>query len=59
MAMLAAAQASGEVRGDLTPERLLDLLVGQILARAFAGADTGPAWREAAFADWWELVKAR
>jgi AcrR family transcriptional regulator len=59
MELLAAAQASGELRGDLEPERMLDLLAGPILARAFAGADTGLAWREAAFADWWTLVKAR
>jgi AcrR family transcriptional regulator len=59
MELLAAGQASGELRGDLEPERMLDLLAGPILARAFAGADTGLAWREAAFADWWTLVKAR
>jgi AcrR family transcriptional regulator len=57
--MLVAGQASGELRDDLEPERLLDLLAGPILARAFAGADTSLAWREAAFADWWTLVKAR
>jgi AcrR family transcriptional regulator len=57
--VLAEGQASGEVRGDLGAERLLDLLAGPILARTFAGLDVGPAWREAAFADWWALVRAR
>jgi AcrR family transcriptional regulator len=56
--LIAAGQAAGEVRDDLDAERLLDLLAGPILARAFAGADTGPAWLEAAFGDWWTLVRA-
>ena len=56
--LIAGAQATGDVRADLEPERLLDLLAGPILARAFAGADTSLAWREAAFGDWWRLVAA-
>jgi AcrR family transcriptional regulator len=49
-------QTRGQLRADLDPVMALDLFAGQILARAFAGVDTGPAWREAAFLTWLELV---
>ena len=58
MDAIAEAQGAGEVRSDLEPERLLDLLAGPLLARTFAGRDVGPAWRDAAFADWWRLARA-
>jgi AcrR family transcriptional regulator len=50
-------QARGELRADVDPVVALDLFAGQILARAFAGADTGPGWREAALATWLELMR--
>jgi hypothetical protein len=28
-----------------------------LLARAFAGEDTGPQWRVQAFETWWSLVR--
>jgi AcrR family transcriptional regulator len=59
MRVIAEAQRAGEVRDELEPERLLDLLAGPILARTFAGRDVGPEWREEAFADWWRLVATR
>jgi AcrR family transcriptional regulator len=58
LAAIERAQDEGALRADLSGERLLDLLAGPILARAFAGADTSLAWREAHFADWWTLVSA-
>jgi AcrR family transcriptional regulator len=58
-AAIAAGQARGDIRDDLPAVRLLDMLAGQILARAFAGADTGAAWRRQAFDHWWELVRSR
>jgi hypothetical protein len=53
------AQEAGELRRDLGPEDALDLLAGPLLARTFAGLDTGPAWRGRAFANWWSIVRAR
>jgi AcrR family transcriptional regulator len=51
-------QARGDLRDDVDPVIALDLFAGQILARAFAGADTGPAWREHMFATWYGLISA-
>jgi AcrR family transcriptional regulator len=56
--LIERAQARGDVRRDLDPEMAIDLLAGPLLARAFAGHDTGRAWRERAFALWWEAVRA-
>jgi AcrR family transcriptional regulator len=56
-AAIADGQARGDIRDDLPAVRLLDMLAGPILARAFAGDDVGPAWRRAAFDDWWNLVR--
>jgi AcrR family transcriptional regulator len=50
------AQARGDVRTDVDPEMAIDLLAGPLLARAFAGRDTGPAWRDRAFDLWWASV---
>jgi AcrR family transcriptional regulator len=55
--VIARGQARGELRGDLDPVVALDLFAGQILARAFAGVDTGAAWREEAFTTWWRLMR--
>ena len=35
----------------------VDLFAGPFLARVFAGEDTGHAWRQTAFAAWWNLVR--
>jgi AcrR family transcriptional regulator len=50
-------QERGELRADVDPVVALDLFAGQILARAFAGVDTGPTWREEAFATWLKLMR--
>jgi len=52
-------QSRGDIRSDITAEAALDLLAGPLLARIFAGANTGPAWRRRAFETWWLLVKER
>jgi AcrR family transcriptional regulator len=57
--LIERAQARGDLRTDIEPETALDLLAGPLLARVFAGADTGPAWRARAFATWWALVAER
>jgi AcrR family transcriptional regulator len=57
--LLERGQARGDVREDVSAEAALDLLAGPLLARAFAGADTGPEWRRDAFATWWDLIKER
>jgi AcrR family transcriptional regulator len=56
MSVIERGQDRGEIRADADPELLLDLFAGPILARAFAGRDTGPGWRERHLALWWELV---
>lgn len=56
MAAIERGQRRGDIRADADPEMLLDLIAGPLLARAFAGRDTGPAWRERALLLWWELV---
>jgi AcrR family transcriptional regulator len=55
-AVILRGQQRGDVRADVSAEALLDLIAGPILARAFVGARTGPAWRREAFAAWWRLV---
>jgi AcrR family transcriptional regulator len=57
--LIERGQARGDLRGDIQAEAALDLLAGPLLARGFAGEDTGPRWREEAFAAWWTLVAAR
>jgi AcrR family transcriptional regulator len=56
VSLIERGQARGEIRRDVDPVMALDMLGGQLLARAFAGADTGAEWREGAFSHWWELV---
>jgi AcrR family transcriptional regulator len=58
-AAIERGQARGDVRGDLRAEDALDLLAGPFLARIFAGASTGPAWRRRYFALWWDTVRER
>jgi AcrR family transcriptional regulator len=50
-------QSRGDIRADISAEAALDLLAGPLLARIFAGANTGTAWRRRAFETWWLLVK--
>ena len=52
-------QTRGEIRGDLDPEAALELMAGPFLARVFAGLDTGPRWRKAAFETWWQILGDR
>lgn len=52
-------QVRGEIQAGLDPEAALELMAGPFLARVFAGLDTGPKWRKAAFATWWEILRER
>ena len=52
-------QTRGDIRGDIDPEAALELMAGPFLARVFAGLDTGPRWRTAAFGTWWEILRER
>jgi len=56
IAVIERGQRRGDIRSDADPEMLLDLIAGPLLARAFAGRETGPEWRERALLLWWELV---
>lgn len=55
-AAIERGQARGDIRTDISSMAALDLLAGPLLARAFAGEDTGPRWRKRAFDTWWSLV---
>jgi AcrR family transcriptional regulator len=56
LALIERGQARGDIRGDLDPVWMLDALAGPILARVFAGADTGAAWRRNAFDSWFAVI---
>ena len=58
-ALIERGQRRGDIRPGLDPEGAVDSLAGPLLARAFAGVDTGIAWRRKAFATWWESVEER
>jgi AcrR family transcriptional regulator len=58
-ALIERGQRRGDIRIDLDPETAVDWLAGSLLARAFAGIDTGPRWRERAFATWWKNLEER
>ena len=58
-ALIERGQDRGDLRRDVKPEAALDLFAGPFLARVFAGLDTGPRWRKAAFATWWSLLEER
>jgi AcrR family transcriptional regulator len=58
-AIIERGQARGDVRRDIDPEAALELMAGPFLARVFAGLDTGPRWRKAAFETWWEILGDR
>lgn len=57
--LIERGQARGDLRAGVEPEAALDALAGPFLARAFAGLDVGPAWRERAFRTWWETIRER
>jgi AcrR family transcriptional regulator len=46
----------GDIRAEVEAVTALDSLAGPFLARVFAGLDTGPEWRRAAFDTWWEAI---
>ena len=52
-------KARGDIRADIDPDTAVDLMAGPFLARVFAGLDTGPEWRQAAFEVWWEALRER
>ena len=56
-AAIERGQARRDIRADIPSVAALDLLAGPLLARAFAGEDTGPRWRKRAFDTWWSLVR--
>src|SRR5918998_1532410 len=56
-AAIERGQARGDIRADIPSVAALDLLAGPLLARAFAGEDTGPQWRKRAFDTWWSLLR--
>ena len=58
-ALIERGQERGDLRRDIDSEAALDLFAGPFLARVFAGLNTGPRWREKAFATWWDIVKER
>ncbi len=55
-AAIERGQARGDIRADIPSVAALDLLAGPLLARAFAGEDTGPQWRKRAFDTWWSVL---
>ena len=56
LSLVERGQARGDIRSDLDAQWALDALAGPILARVFAGDDTGPAWRRHAFDTWWRAI---
>ncbi len=58
-ALIERGQERGDIRRDIDPVAALDLLAGPLLARVFAGEDTGPGWRRRAFKTWWDIVRER
>jgi AcrR family transcriptional regulator len=57
--LIERGQARGDIRADLDPTWALDALAGPLLARTFAGEDTGPGWRRHAFDSWWSSISER
>jgi hypothetical protein len=55
-AAIEEAQRKGELRPDVDAEHAVDILGGPFLARVFAGADVGPAWRDRVFEAWWSTM---
>ena len=57
--LIERGRSRGDLRADVDPVVALDMIGGPFLARVFAGLDTGPRWRERAFATWWEFNRER
>jgi AcrR family transcriptional regulator len=57
--LIERGQGRGDIRAALDPVWALDALAGPLLARAFAGEDTGPGWRRHAFDSWWSSISER
>ncbi len=57
--LIERGQERGDIREDVDPEAVLDSLAGPLLARVFAGVDTGQGWRRSNFESWWENVRER
>ncbi len=57
--LIERGQERGDVRADVDAEAAVDSLAGPLLARVFAGVDTGPDWRRKAFAVWWHSIEER
>jgi AcrR family transcriptional regulator len=57
--LIERGQRRGEIRSEVEPEAAVDSLAGPLLARVFAGVDTGRPWRTRAFEIWWQSVKER
>jgi AcrR family transcriptional regulator len=55
--LIERGQRRGDIRTDVEPMAAMDLLAGPLLARVFAGEDTGEEWREQAFGIWWTLLR--
>ena len=49
-------QARNDIDPDIDPEMAIDMLAGQLLARTFAGHNTGARWRKRAFEFWWTTL---
>lgn len=58
-ALVERGQTRGDVRLDVDPTSAVDSLAGPLLARAFAGIDTGTQWRRSNFESWWNNVRER
>lgn len=59
MGLIDRGRERGEIRREVDPEAAVDRLAGPLLARVFAGADTGPAWRQRNFETWWDEISER
>ena len=59
LALIERGVERGDLRDDIDPTTMLDLLAGPLLARIYAGADTGPRWQKRAFSTWWELLSSQ
>ncbi|HEX5713503.1 MAG TPA: TetR/AcrR family transcriptional regulator [Solirubrobacterales bacterium] len=57
--LIERGQARGDLRPEVDPVAALDALAGPLLARAFAGVETGPEWRRSAFELWWDNFKTK
>jgi AcrR family transcriptional regulator len=58
-ALIERGQTRGDIRSEVDPVAALDALAGPLLARAFAGVDTGPEWRRSTFELWWSNFETK